>query len=318
MSERIEILLAVFNGVHYLGEQIDSLLGQTDQNWSVLARDDGSTDGSIALLAGYQRRFPGKIRLIDTASLSAGASGNYAALLDRSSADLVMFCDQDDVWLPEKIALTRAKMKALEDAWGSEAPLLVHTDLRVADARLRVVADSLWQYQKIDPGAGASLNRLLLQNCATGCSAMINGRLRDLARPIPREAMMHDWWLALVAAAFGRIGYLPQPTLLYRQHGGNDTGAKRWSLGRAVRQMINPASRKEILARRRLIANGIQGQAEAFLARYAERLTPAQRDLLQAFVSLRELPFLPRRRQIVKYRFFYTGLARNLGRLVLG
>jgi glycosyltransferase involved in cell wall biosynthesis len=318
MPERIDILLAVFNGERYLGEQIDSLLGQTDGNWSLLVRDDGSTDGSVALASEYQRRHPGRIRLIGAASPFAGALGNYSALLDRSSAGYVMFCDQDDVWLPGKIALTRAKMKALEDAWGGDAPLLVHTDMRVTDARLCVVAESLWRYQKSDPEAGSSLNRLLLQNCATGCSVMINRRLRELAQPIPREAMMHDWWLALVAAAFGRIGHLAEPTLMYRQHGENDTGAKRWSLCNAVGQLVDPASRSRILAERRTIAERIRGQATAFSERYAERLTRGQREMVETFVHLDEAPPLLRRRLIVKYGFFYTGLARNIGRLVFG
>lgn len=316
MSDRIEILLAVFNGEKYLGEQIDSVLNQTDGNWSLLVRDDGSSDGSVNLMAGYQRRYPEKIRLIDAASPRPGVLGNYSVLLEHSSAGYVMFCDQDDVWLPGKVAATRAEMKKLEQAWGDDVPLLVHTDMRVTDARLHVVANSLWRYQKSDPGKGSSLNRLLLQNCATGCSVMINGKLRSLARPIPQEAMMHDWWLVLVAAAFGRTGYLPEPTLLYRQHGENDTGAKKWSLFHAVRQLVDPVSRKRILAERRTISAKIRNQAMTFSERYGERLTRGQREMLATFVHLYEVPYLLRKWQIVKYGFFYTGLARNIGRLV--
>jgi hypothetical protein len=121
-----------------------------------------------------------------------------------------------------------------------------------------------------------------------------------------------------VAAAFGRIGHLAEPTLLYRQHGENDIGAKRWSLYNAVRQMVDPATRKRVLAERRSIAERIRGQATAFSERYAERLTGRQREMLETFAHLHEAPFLRRRRQIVKHRFFYTGLARNIGRLVFG
>ena len=148
-----------------------------------------------------------------------------------------MFCDQDDVWFPDKIAVTLGKMQELEGRHGGERPLLVHTDMKVADGNLRVVADSLWRYQKSDPVRGEALNRLLVQNCATGCSMMINRALCDLALPIPAEAMMHDWWLVLVAAAFGTIGHCAEPTLLYRQHGANDVGAKKWSLADLVPQL---------------------------------------------------------------------------------
>ncbi len=316
MSDRVEILLAVFNGEKYLGEQIESLLSQTEGNWSLLVRDDGSSDGSVALLTDYQRRHPEKIRLVDAASPAPGAQGNYSVLLEHSSAEYLMFCDQDDVWLPGKITVTLGEMRRLERLRGREAPLLVHTDMRVTDARLRVLSDSLWRFQKSDPGSGSALNRLLLQNCATGCSMMINRTLRDLALPIPRQAMMHDWWLALVAAAFGGIGHLPESTLLYRQHGENDTGAKKWSLVRAVRQLADPVDRKRVLAERRIISGRILEQARTFTERYAGHLTRGQREMLEAFIHLREVPYVRRRWQIVKYGFFYTGLARNIGRLV--
>src|SRR5690606_13737176 len=159
----------------------------------------------------------------------------FARLLGASTADYIMFCDQDDVWLPGKVTLTLAKMQELEAACGAETFLLVHTDLRIVDENLNLVADSGHRYQQIDPDRGNTLGRLLVQNIATGCTIMVNRALRDLALPIPGAALMHDHWLSLVSACFGKIAYLPEPTLLYRQHSGNKVGAQVWSPAYAVR-----------------------------------------------------------------------------------
>jgi glycosyltransferase involved in cell wall biosynthesis len=316
-EHRTEVLLAVFNGEKYLGAQIDSILGQTDQSWSLLVRDDGSSDRSAALLTAYQRRYPGKIRLIDAVNPSPGAQGNYSVLLEHASAEYLMFCDQDDVWFPDKIQVTLGKMKELEQSRGEDCPLLVHTDMKVADDSLRVLAESLWRYQKSDPERGASLNRLLVQNCATGCSMMINRALLELAVPIPREAMMHDWWLALAAAAFGGIGYCAQPTMLYRQHGGNDTGAKKWGLVDLVPRLTRVAGARAFFAERKLVLERTRAQARAFFERYATRLSRGQREMLEAYIALNDRPLLRRTWHLVKYRFFHAGVARNVVRFIL-
>ena len=317
MHERVEILLAVYNGGRYLGAQIDSILGQSVGNWSLVARDDGSTDGSRDLLASYQRRHPDKIGIMPAAGGNAGTLGNFSTLLAHATAPYVMFCDQDDVWFPDKIRVSLAKMRELEASRGGEAPLLVHTDMKVTDGSLRILSDSLWRYQKSDPARGASLNRLLVQNCATGCSMMINRALRDLALPIPREAMMHDWWLALVAAAFGGIGYCAEPTMLYRQHGENDIGAKKWGLVDLVPRLTTVAGARGFFDERTDVLRRVRIQARAFLERYASRLTRGQREMLEAYVTLDECPLLRRKWHLVKYGFFHAGIARNIVRFLL-
>lgn len=318
MNAPIEILLAVFNGENHLREQLDSLLSQTAQNWTLLIRDDGSSDGSSAIVAAYQRRFPAKIRVLDSEAGAGGALHNFSALLAASSADYLMLCDQDDVWLGDKIEVTFKKMLELERAHGHDCPLLVHTDMKVTDGNLKVLADSLWRYQKSDPERGRTLNRLLVQNCATGCSVMINRNLRDLALPIPQEAVMHDWWLALVAGAFGKVGYLAAPTMLYRQHDGNDTGAKKWSTVELGRRLFGAGRARLFLDERRLVVRRTQNQARAFSHRFAASLSPRVRTMLDIYSGLDGLCFLRRKYYIIKFGFFHTGIARNVARLILG
>ncbi len=118
-----------------------------------------------------------------------------------------------------------ARIKAAEEELGSGAPILAHTDLVVVDENLQAIAPSFWSYSNLNPYCGSRLNRLLIQNVVTGSATMVNGALARLASPIPQEAVLHDWWLALIASALGRIEAIPERTVLYRQHGRNCLGA---------------------------------------------------------------------------------------------
>ncbi len=309
MNDTTDILLATFNGASHLAAQLDSLLSQTEASWRLLVRDDGSSDATPRIIASYRDRYPERIVVIDEGGERLGPAGNFARLLGVATAGRIMFCDQDDVWLPEKIAVTGRKMTELEGAAGRETPLLVHTDLAVVDGELRPLAPSLWRFQGVDPEKGGGLNRLLVQNCATGCTVMINRALRDLALPIPPGAMMHDWWLALVAAAFGRIGHVPEPTVLYRQHGANDTGARRLSVSALAAQLATLHETRAVIAR-------IEGQAGAFSERYGERLGARDREMVGVAARFRSCGFLRKRYYLVKYGLWYAGVLRNLGRLL--
>lgn len=309
----IEILLATCNGAAYLSALLDSLLAQTCGNWRLIVRDDGSTDDTLWIIDEYLANHPDRVSILSDQGERLGPCGNFARLLEQSTADYTMFCDQDDVWLPRKIELTLARMREMEGLYGGDTPILVHTDLRVVDGGLNPLSDSLWRYQTTDPDATA-LNRLLVQNVATGCTVMINRALRELARPIPEEARMHDWWLALAAAAFGRIGHVAQPTALYRQHGDNDSGAGPTSLGVALGKLLNPST----LVERDELDLHLQRQAAAFLRRYGDRLPARERDMLDVYSRLHEQGFLMERYCRLRNGFLYSSWLMNMRMLLFG
>lgn len=311
MNESINILLAAYNGAAYLSEQLDSLLAQTCSNWHLTISDDGSTDNTVEIVNSFFARYPDKITVLATSGEKLGPCGNFAQLLAQSKADYTMFCDQDDVWLPRKIELTMARMRDMEALYGEATPLMVHTDLKVVDGNLKPLSDSLWRYQQTNPAVTA-LNRLLVQNVATGCTVMINRALRELALPIPEEARMHDWWLALVAAVFGRIGHVAQPTILYRQHGRNDSGAAPMGAIAAMGKLLMPGTRVQ----RTEFDRHLQRQAAAFLQRYGGHLSAQDRDLLGIYSRLHEQGFFMERYYRLKYGFLYASLAMNI-RLLL-
>ena len=181
-----------------------------------------------------------------------------------------MLCDHDDIWLPNKIALTFEHMAELERIHGPAAPLLVHSDLTVVDEHLQVIGPSFFRYSRIDPSRN-DLTSLLTTNVATGCTMMVNRALYEKARPIAPEAMMYDHWLARVVSTFGDIAWIGEPTILYRQHGHNAIGAKRGgaaSLVSRVRQTLFSDDRGRGMRR-------YSRQAAALPARYGPEILPA-------------------------------------------
>jgi glycosyltransferase involved in cell wall biosynthesis len=222
----IDILLAAYNGERFLKEQIDSILLQTCKDWKLLIRDDGSNDNTMNIINDFILRFPNKIGLIKDNYGNLGAAQNFSKLLEKSQSEYIMFCDQDDVWLPEKIALTLNKIKTEEQNY-PDTPLLVHTDLKVVDENLTVIAESFWSYNKIDPKDGQVLKKIIYRNVVTGCTAMINRRVKQLITPIPRQVRLHDWWAAMNVAKYGKIFNIPKATVLYRQHSQQAIGAKK-------------------------------------------------------------------------------------------
>ena len=224
----IQILLATFNGEKYLPEQLDSLFSQTNQDWTLLAHDDGSSDKTVLILKRYQNEFPTRIELIEDGVKTGSPKNNFAHLMAHSEADYVMFCDQDDVWLREKIETTLKRMKETEMNHPNK-PVLVHTDLVIVDADLDVISPSMFLYQKLMQAP--NINQLLVHNNVTGCTAMINRLALRISMPVPAEAVMHDWWLALrVITQDGHISLIRQPTVLYRQHESNSVGSKKINL----------------------------------------------------------------------------------------
>lgn len=307
MGEPLDILLATFQGAAFLPAQLDSLFRQTCDDFRILARDDGSTDDSGAVLAAHAQAHPERLAVLPPDGQRLGAAGSFARLLGEARGPYVMFCDQDDVWMPDKVEVTLAAMRDLERRRGASAPCLVCTDLQVVDDRLRVVDPSFWHFQRIHPPRLDRLSRVLVQNFATGCTVMINRALAELALPVPAGAMMHDWWLALLATRFGRVRALPRATVLYRQHGRNDIGARRWSFWAGVeRFFLYRDRRRAAIAEQERVYLALERQAAAFAERFGDRLSPDERAMLAAFGTLHARGFAGRRYLMLRHCFLQS------------
>jgi hypothetical protein len=271
----IDIALAAWNGERYLPAMLDSIAAQTYGDWRLVVRDDGSTDNTVAIIETFARRFPNKVVLVKDGEGRLRATGNFAAAARACDASYVAFADQDDVWLPHKLELAMARMVDAERQCGVDAPVLVHTDLRVVDEELNEIAPSFVRHMKLDPVAGAKLERLLVRNIATGCTMLCNRALIDVALPLPSGALLHDTWFALVAACFGSILFVEVPTVLYRQHADNAVGAGGvWS----VRRWGSVGVRERVKRR--------YAQARAMSDHFDGRLPAWSRAVLDDFAEL--------------------------------
>lgn len=219
----IDILVATYNGESFLKNQLNSLLNQTYTEFNIIIRDDGSTDNTLKILNEFKSLYPDKITLVE-GTPTGSAKNNFFELMNHAKSDYIMFCDQDDYWLPDKVELTLAKMKQIEK---DNLPSLVHTDLFVTDKDLNITHKSFYKMQHFDKSMKCTLGKAIAQNTVTGCTVMINRPLLELAKNDNcRSIIMHDWWLSILAAAFGTVAAVKKPLMLYRQHGNNSVGAK--------------------------------------------------------------------------------------------
>lgn len=285
MAETVDVLLATFNGARFLGEQLGSLERQTYADWRLIVRDDGSTDGSSPITEDFARRHPDKVQVLRDERGRLGPCGNFAALLEASDAPYFMFCDQDDVWLPDKIAGLLGALRRIEERRGVATPILAHSDLVVVDDELRVLHHSFWRYSRLlDPRARRRPARLIIQNYVTGCASIGNAALRRAALPIPAEARVHDWWVAMVAAALGEISEHEVATILYRQHDDNQFGARPTGVLIVASRLIH--TRGATMQDMRLALTKSQEQAAAFRDAYERVLSADMTRIVSEFSCL--------------------------------
>jgi len=219
--------MATYNGAAYVENQVDSIIDQSFFNWCLLIRDDGSCDTTMDIINAISRQ-DSRVTVLEDGLGRVGVNENFHELLHSAYQDgsnYFLLSDQDDVWQQDKLSSQLNAMQQLEQQF-PRSPLLVHSDMEVVDEKLERIAPSFMHHQDIDHEERDAAKVLLAQNFVTGCTVLVNRRLLDIALPVPDEALMHDWWLALCAAVFGHIGYIDKPLVKYRQHGKNEVGAK--------------------------------------------------------------------------------------------
>jgi len=306
----IEVLLSTYNGEKYLGEFLDSLLSQTHDDFKVLVRDDGSSDDTIPIIEHYKEKFAGRMIQVSEPDENVGPSRSFSSLMMASTADYVLFADQDDVWLPNKIQLLYVEMQEQESKH-PDAPILVQCDLEVVDEKLNCIAPSFWEFQGLNPTRNR-LADIVMQNTVTGCAVMLNRKLVTRVKGVPESAIMHDWWIALVAAAFGYIVSVPVSLIRYRQHGLNSVGAKKYGLLYVLGRFFDMCSRRGVDNVRQSLER-VRKQAESFLREYGTSLCSDDRLLLERFIMLPSMTWFGRRYFLLKNGMFKHGLVRNLG-----
>lgn len=225
MQEKIDILMATYNGEKYIKEQIDSILTQTYSNFNLFICDDASNDDTVKILKEYEKKDK-RIKLILN-KINIGAKKNFEKLLKLVKSRYFMFADQDDVWLENKIEITFNELKRTNSD-------LVFTDLCVVDENLNVINSSfnaLKKYKKKIKSCVGSEDLVFLYNTVTGCTILSKSKWIEeyLSIKCDFKNILHDHILPLLVCLKGKVSYLDIPTILYRQHGNNEVGIKRYT-----------------------------------------------------------------------------------------
>jgi glycosyltransferase involved in cell wall biosynthesis len=234
----VSVAMASYNGEPFIIRQLQSIAAQTVRPDEIVVSDGGSTDRTIVLVREFFAEHPDlNGRLIEDGT-RLGVTKNFERAVTATRGELVVLCDQDDVWAPHRIeraaagfddpAVLLANSDArLVDADGAPLGVRLYETLGVGDAELRELA-----------GAGA-FALLIRRNIVTGATVMVRRSLVELAMPFPEE-WVHDEWLAIIAAATGRVQPLRDELIDYRQHGGNQIGVVTPSLRYRVGRMLEP------------------------------------------------------------------------------
>ena len=274
----IGIILATYNGEKYLREQLDSILSNTFKDYEIHICDDGSTDGTIAIAKEYAEKYP-QITLWQNEQ-NQGYTRNFLKAVQRETFPYFMFCDQDDIWKPDKIEVTYRAMKSAEEK--ENGPILVFTDAESYDDVSKTDIGSFHKMSHLDTKK-VDTAHLFMENKCIGCTIMCNAKVRDYLTELPEEIRVHDWWLALICSFFQYV-------------------AKR------IRHI---KEQKESL-------RATFAQGTAFCRMFGEQITdPERKKCAYEFAKMSESNAVKRRVLALRYGFLKSGLVRNLALMFL-
>lgn len=224
MKSKVSIALCTYNGAIFLRAQLESYLAQTRPPDELVVCDDNSRDETVEILRKFARRAPFAVK-IHVNEKNLGTVKNFEKAIGLCGGDLIFLSDQDDVWLPQKIA------RFCEEFAARPAVSLIFSNAELTDENLAPLGADLWSFtfperRQIRPQTDDFFEKLLSGNAVTGATAAFRGGLRELVLPIPSELapMIHDGWIALVAAANGEVFFLDEPLVKYRQHAAQQIG----------------------------------------------------------------------------------------------
>ena len=269
---KIQVLLSSYNGEKYIKQQLESINNQTFPNIDILVRDDGSSDQTLSQLIEYSQSHDNISIMKGT---NVGVIESFIQLLNHTDehSDYFCFCDQDDVWMQDKIEIA---VNALSEY--STVPGMVFTSTQLVDADLHPI--KIWPES---PNRTPAFENALIENVAVGATITFNKAARDLIRSESIHAdrlQMHDWWTYLCISAFGKVIYISQPSIYYRQHGNNVVGGTSTSLEKWKRKW--KSYRKHSGSRL------LYKQAKEFYCIYGDKLDKDKLSQLELFLAPRD------------------------------
>ena len=291
----VQILLSTYNGTKYIIPLMESLLGQDYPHMEILVRDDGSNDGTVELLREYAANHT-NIKVVTGVNL--GFARSFFKLLEISSpaADYIAFCDQDDVWLQDKVSRA-VKFLRSYPPW---TPALYFSRLTVVDENLRLLG-----YTKIPRKELSFRNALVEGPLGLGCTILLNQTARKLLHEFPSQAYTHDWWIYLVLSGFGTIIYDKESRILYRKHASNVFGISFGVIDKCKVKIQRFKTGK-------LQYQNVMDQAKEFMRIYGSSLPIEHKSILEHLLENRKRSWLDRLRYALSCEVYHQSTFEDL------
>jgi glycosyltransferase involved in cell wall biosynthesis len=294
---KISVAMTTYNGELYLRQQLDSILAQTLKPAEIVICDDGSSDGTISILKEYQQH--GDIKLLVNEERLGVIRNFKKAVSITAPSNYVALSDQDDIWLPEKLSTLAALLIKMDQ----NHPALVHSDLVLIDSNNEVLNPS-FKNEQGQGGYEENLQTLFFRNFVTGCTVLMNPKLKQMFQDIPNGISFHDEWLALLAFTFGNVDVVNAPTVLYRKHDSNVSIAPntkpRNRYKAVVQQIIKSFLNKDDFIAEQFVT------VKTFYNQYMNQIDLLKRSYFEEFLKLENKSYLIKKiafRQVVnKFR----------------
>lgn len=269
-NQTVDILMAVYNGEKYIENQLLSLLQQKHKNWQLYIQDDGSTDSTLAIVKRYKDS-DSRITIIENNVKKQGAGRNFLSMIEYSQSDYALFCDQDDIWLENKISdmVSFANSKNMN---ATSVPGIIYADGYAFSDESGDI-----DFGGISHNHARRLNDFLFFNSGyQGCSILMNKPLKDLVANYSGFIYLHDDIVSLVAHAFDNVYFLPKKLMLYRQHRGAVTGNKSFS---------QKGIFSKLLSVKYLISRKHYREKKEFYENYSQEISPENNKLLSQYLK---------------------------------
>ena len=264
-NKKIDILMATYNGEKYLVEQLDSIINQTYHNWNLLIRDDNSTDKTLEIIQNYHKKDK-RIKILKDNKGNLGIVRNFEELLKSSESEFIMFSDQDDIWVENKLDMYLKMIEKIKNKG-----FMIHSDAILFDKnKSNILKDTFISKKAINRG----LENVFFNYFVQGATILISKEIKNFILPFPKEVYLHDRYIHLISELFFERIFVNKALIYYRQHGDNQIGAKN-----TVRELL---SKRYFDERDRQLIKVIYNK-------YGSLLTEDKRKLIEEYFKITDI-----------------------------
>ncbi|WP_299572751.1 glycosyltransferase family 2 protein [uncultured Leptotrichia sp.] len=264
-NKKIDILMATYNGEKYLVEQLDSIINQTYRNWNLLIRDDNSTDKTLEIIQNYHKKDK-RIKILKDNKGNLGIVRNFEELLKSSESEFIMFSDQDDIWVENKLDMYLKMIEKIKNKG-----FMIHSDAILFDKnKSNILKDTFISKKAINKG----LENVFFNYFVQGATILISKEIKNFILPFPKEVYLHDRYIHLISELFFERIFVNKALIYYRQHGDNQIGAKN-----TIRELLSKRYFDE--RDRRLI--------KVIYNKYGSLLTEDKKKLIEEYFKITDI-----------------------------